>query len=106
MINYDSRGGDIVTAAISHLAHSTPPSLLFCRWNWLQSQNYQICHRSRNFTVEYCWCSTDFNSYGPKEIAVTTAKRKDGRMSAPTAPGLGVEVIESVLGEPLFDTKM
>lgn len=25
------RGGDIVTAAITHLAHSTPPKLLLCR---------------------------------------------------------------------------
>ena len=39
----DTWGGDIVTAAIAHLAHSTPPELLLC--------------------------STDFNSYGPKRIA-------------------------------------
>ena len=40
----DTWGGDIVTAAISHLAHSTKPDCLLC--------------------------STDFNSYGPVEIAV------------------------------------
>lgn len=28
----DTWGGDIVTAAISHLAHSTPPNLLLCRY--------------------------------------------------------------------------
>ena len=27
----DTWGGDIVTAAIAHLAHSTPPDFLFCR---------------------------------------------------------------------------
>lgn len=27
----DTWGGDIVTAAIAHLAHSTPPDLLLCR---------------------------------------------------------------------------
>mgnify|MGYP001382783198 CR=1 FL=1 len=28
----DTWGGDIVTAAIAHLAHSTPPKFLFCRF--------------------------------------------------------------------------
>lgn len=67
----DTWGGDIVTAAISHLAHSTPPKLLLA--------------------------STDFNSYGPTVIAETTAHRRGGKMSAPTAPGLGVEPIFSSL---------
>jgi len=71
------RGGDIVTAAISHLAHSTPPANLFC--------------------------STDFNSYGPVKIAHTTAQRCNGTLAAPTDPGLGVDVIESVLGTPVFE---
>jgi L-alanine-DL-glutamate epimerase-like enolase superfamily enzyme len=72
----DTWGGDIVTAAISHLAASTPPNLLFC--------------------------STDFNSYGPKEIASTTAHRMGGRLAAPVVPGLGVEPIAQILGEPVF----
>lgn len=72
----DTWGGDIVTAAISHLAHSTRPDCLLC--------------------------STDFNSYGPVNIAVTTARNKDGRLAAPTTPGLGVEVLWEVLGAPLF----
>lgn len=73
----DTWGGDIVTAAISHLAHSTPPNLLFC--------------------------STDFNSYGPKTIAKTSAHRIDGKLSAPLSPGLGVELIYEELGEPVID---
>jgi cis-L-3-hydroxyproline dehydratase len=75
----DTWGGDIVTAAISHLAHSTPPNLLFC--------------------------STDFNSYGPKKIAETSAVRKNGRLAAPLEPGLGVEPIMSELGSPVIDVK-
>ena len=72
----DTWGGDIVTAAISHLAASTPPNLLFC--------------------------STDFNSYGPKTIAKTTAHRYNGRLAAPIDYGLGVEPIAEELGEPIF----
>ena len=53
----------------AHLAHSTPPELLLC--------------------------STDFNSYGPKRIAKTTAHRKNGKLAAPVEPGLGIE--------PIFD---
>lgn len=34
----DTWGGDIVTAAIAHLAHSTPDDYLFCRFvGWLVS---------------------------------------------------------------------
>jgi len=72
----DTWGGDIVTAAIAALAHSTPPNMLFC--------------------------STDFNSYGPVCLAETSAQRVDGRMAAPVAPGLGVQPLSSVLGSPVF----
>lgn len=74
------RGGDIVTAAIAHLAHSTPPDMLLC--------------------------STDFNSYGPVSIAETTAQRKNGYLAAPVEPGLGVKPIYESLGEPVFDIKL
>lgn len=47
--------------------------------------------------------STDFNSYGPKVIAKTTAQRINGKMSAPTEPGLGVEPLYEVLGSPIVD---
>jgi L-alanine-DL-glutamate epimerase-like enolase superfamily enzyme len=72
-----SRGGDIVTAAISHLAHSTRPDCLLC--------------------------STDFNSYGPVDIAITTARTRGGRLAAPTSPGLGVDVMWEVLGDAVFE---
>eukprot|EP01035_Chromulina_nebulosa_P017357 gene17357-22904_t len=67
----DTWGGDIVTAAIAHLANSTPTNNLLC--------------------------STDFNSYGSKTIAVTSAHKINGRMSAPKEPGLGVEPIMNEL---------
>ena len=70
----DSWGGDIVTAAIAHLAHSTPPDLLFS--------------------------ATDFNSYVTVAIAEGAPRRNEGRLAAPTAPGLGVRPIGEVLGEP------
>lgn len=73
----DTWGGDIVTAAISHLAQSTRPDCLLC--------------------------STDFNSYGPVQLAVTTARNKGGRLAAPTTPGLGVEVHWDVLGQPVYE---
>jgi cis-L-3-hydroxyproline dehydratase len=68
----DSWGGDIVTAAISHLAHSTPP--------------------------EFVFTSTDFNSYVTVSTADGAPKRKHGRMSASTAPGLGITPKMDVLG--------
>jgi L-alanine-DL-glutamate epimerase-like enolase superfamily enzyme len=75
----DSWGGDIVTAAIAHLAHSTPSELLFT--------------------------STDFNSYVTVSIADGAPQRKGGRMAASTAPGLGVQPRLDVLGEPVFVAK-
>ncbi len=71
----DSWGGDIVTAAIAHLAHSTPTHLLFT--------------------------STDFNSYVTVPIAGGAPRRVNGRLAASTAPGLGVTPHMAVLGEPV-----
>jgi L-alanine-DL-glutamate epimerase-like enolase superfamily enzyme len=73
----DAWGSDIVTAAIAHLAHSTPTELLFT--------------------------ATDFNSYVTVSTADGAPRRTNGRMSAPTAPGLGIEPREDVLGSPLLD---
>jgi len=73
----DSWGGDIITAAIAHLAHSTPTELLFT--------------------------STDFNSYVTVSIAEGAPQRKGGRMSASLSPGLGVTPRMDVLGEPVID---
>jgi L-alanine-DL-glutamate epimerase-like enolase superfamily enzyme len=71
----DSWGGDVVTAAIAHLAHSTPPELLFS--------------------------TTDFNSYVTVSFADGAPRRAGGRMAAPTTPGLGVSPREEALGAPV-----
>lgn len=73
----DSWGGDIVTAAIAHLAHSTPSEFLFT--------------------------STDFNSYVTQSIAEGAPQRVNGRMAASTEPGLGVKPRGDVLGQPVWD---
>jgi L-alanine-DL-glutamate epimerase-like enolase superfamily enzyme len=72
----DSWGGDITTAAIASLAHSTPTDLLFT--------------------------STDFNSYVTVSTAEGAPQRIDGRMSASKEPGLGIKPREDVLGKPVF----
>lgn len=72
----DTWGGDIITAAIAHLAHSTPPNYLFS--------------------------STDFNSYLTVSIAEGAPQRKNGRLSASAAPGLGITPRWDVLGRPVL----
>jgi L-alanine-DL-glutamate epimerase-like enolase superfamily enzyme len=72
----DTWGGDIVTAAIAHLAHSTPPEFLFS--------------------------TTDFNSYVTVSIADGAPQRKIGRMASSTTPGLGVAPKMNLLGEPVL----
>jgi L-alanine-DL-glutamate epimerase-like enolase superfamily enzyme len=72
----DSWGGDITTAAIAHLAHSTPPEFLFT--------------------------TTDFNSYVTVSTAEGAPRRVNGRMSSSTAPGLGVKPKMDVLGKPVL----
>jgi L-alanine-DL-glutamate epimerase-like enolase superfamily enzyme len=73
----DSWGGDVTTAAIAHLAHSTPPELLFS--------------------------ATDFNSYVTVSTAEGAPRRSGGRMAASTAPGLGVAPREEFLREAAVD---
>jgi cis-L-3-hydroxyproline dehydratase len=70
----DSWGGDIATAAIAHLAHSTPTEFLFT--------------------------TTDFNSYVTISTADGAPQRVQGRMAASQAPGLGITPKLAVLGEP------
>jgi L-alanine-DL-glutamate epimerase-like enolase superfamily enzyme len=72
----DSWGGDIITAAISHLAHSTPTELLFS--------------------------STDFNSYVTVSIADGAPQRADGKLAASSEPGLGITPKMDALGDPVF----
>ncbi len=69
----DSWGGDIVTAAISHFAHSCPEELRFT--------------------------STDFNSYVTTSIADGAPQRDNGKMAASTKSGLGITPKLDVLKE-------
>ena len=73
----DSWGGDITTAAIACLAHSTPTDLLFS--------------------------STDFNSYVTVSTADGAPQRKNGRMSASHEAGLGITPKPEVLGQPVLE---
>ncbi len=73
----DSWGSDVTTAAIAHLAHSTPRELLFT--------------------------ATDFNSYVTVSTAEGAPQRTNGRLAASTAPGLGVRPRMDVLGDPVLE---
>lgn len=69
----DSWGGDIATAAIAHLAHSTPERFRFS--------------------------ATDFNSYLTVSTASGAPSRVNGKMQAPEGAGLGIEPRWESLGE-------
>lgn len=73
----DTWGGDVTTAAIAHLAQSTPPEFLFS--------------------------TTDFNSYVTVSTAEGAPRRAEGRMSASTKPGLGIAVRPEVIGRPVLE---
>ena len=70
----DTWGCDITTAAIAHLARSTP--------------------------AEFTFSATDFNSYGTKTIAEGAPQRVNGRMTAADRPGLGITPVFDALGDP------
>jgi cis-L-3-hydroxyproline dehydratase len=72
----DAWGGDLVTAAVSHVAASTPPDTLF--------------------TVSF------MNDWTNEHIAGHQPRSQAGFGSAPTAPGLGIDVDVEALGAPLF----
>lgn len=72
----DTWGGDLVTAAVAHLAASTPSDTLF--------------------TVSF------MNDWTNEHVAGHQPRSRDGFGSAPTAPGLGLEVDLELLGAPLF----
>jgi L-alanine-DL-glutamate epimerase-like enolase superfamily enzyme len=71
----DTWGGDIVTAAVSHLAASTPAGTLF--------------------TVSF------MNDWTNEHIAKHTPRSDKGFGEAPSGPGLGIEVDADALGEPI-----
>ena len=72
----DTWGGDLVTAAVSHLAASTPPDTLF--------------------TVSF------MNDWMNEHIAGHEPRSQNGFGSAPVGPGLGVDVDVAALGAPLL----
>jgi L-alanine-DL-glutamate epimerase-like enolase superfamily enzyme len=73
----DSWGGDVTTAAIAHLAHSTPEALRFS--------------------------ATDFNSYVTVSTAEGAPRRENGRMKASDQPGLGITPRPEAIGPVLFE---
>jgi L-alanine-DL-glutamate epimerase-like enolase superfamily enzyme len=75
----DTWGGDLVTAAVSHLAAST--------------------RAEATLTVSF------MNDWTNEHIAGYQPRSKDGVGFAPSGPGLGVEVDVSMLGKPLFAAK-
>ena len=75
----DTWGGDITTAAIAHLAQSTPS--------------------------EFCFSATDFNSYCSVSIAENSPQRIDGKMAASSRPGLGIDPKFETLGKPVLEVK-
>jgi L-alanine-DL-glutamate epimerase-like enolase superfamily enzyme len=73
----DSWGGDITTAAIAHLAHSTPE--------------------------EYRFTSTDFNSYVTVSAADGAPQRENGCMRASSAAGLGIQPRPEIIGPRVLE---
>jgi L-alanine-DL-glutamate epimerase-like enolase superfamily enzyme len=73
----DSWGGDITTAAIAHLAHSTPE--------------------------EFRFTSTDFNSYVSVSNAHGAPQRDNGFMKAGEGSGLGISPNFEVLGPAVVE---
>jgi L-alanine-DL-glutamate epimerase-like enolase superfamily enzyme len=72
----DTWGGDLVTAAVSHLAGSTSPGALF--------------------TVSF------MNDWTLEHVAGYQPRSEQGIGRTPAGPGLGVDVDLELLGEPLF----
>ena len=73
----NAKGGDIITATMAHLAHSTPPHILFA--------------------------TTDFSSYIKEKIATGVPVKANGRLAASNGPGLGVTPIDTVLSDLVLD---
>lgn len=73
----DTWGSDIITAAYSHLARSTPE--------------------------EFCFAVPDLNTYNTVSIASGVVERSNGRNTASDCPGLGIEPIFETLGSPVLE---
>jgi L-alanine-DL-glutamate epimerase-like enolase superfamily enzyme len=72
----DTGGAQVDTAAIAHLSLSTPAG-------------------ARTHTVDFHHWVTVANGSGDLSC-------RDGKMTAPTGPGLGISVAVDSLGEPLY----
>ena len=72
----DSWGGDIVTAAVSHLAAGVPPASLFA--------------------------ASFMNDWTLEHVAGYQPRSRNGKGPVPTGPGLGIEVDMDRLGTALF----
>jgi len=72
----DTWGGDVVTAAVAHVAASTAAADLL----------------STSF----------FNDWTNEHVAEPRPVSRAGRGSAPTSPGLGIAVAPEALGQPIF----
>lgn len=72
----DMWGGDVITAAVSHIAASTRPENLL----------------NTSF----------FNDWTDGHVAGHLPRSRNGRGSAPIEPGLGIAVDTARLGDPLF----
>jgi L-alanine-DL-glutamate epimerase-like enolase superfamily enzyme len=75
----DTWGGDLVTAAVAHLAGSTDPGALF--------------------TVSF------MNDWTLEHVAGYEPRSERGIGRTPTGPGLGVDVDLDLLGEPVFSVR-
>src|SRR5262245_23708457 len=72
----DAMGGDITTACVNHLVASTRPDLVFS--------------------------SINPSSFIPERYAAGAPELRRGVTRVPSGPGLGIEVDEAWLSEPLF----
>jgi len=63
------------------------------------------CAKNRlRYPSDYLFSSTDFNSYVTVGIAAGAPQRKDGHLAASNAPGLGIEPLWDVLGDPVISS--
>lgn len=72
----DAGGGDLTTAAITQMVSSTRP--------------------------EFVFTTTVFSDWFHESISSDAPRVKNGRMTVPERPGLGITVDEKELGSPLF----
>ncbi len=75
VVSEDTWGGEITTAALSHLAASTPP--------------------------EFLYNTSDLHNYNTAHTGTPGPRTHEGKLYAPDTPGLGVEPDFDSLGDPV-----